>query len=108
MHFDDGGVQFDGSNLDAHDLLTLQLLEDAIQYAVLGPAVHAGVNGVPVAETLGKSAPFAALLGHIQNRIQHRELGQAHVAALPRKTGLDAVVLRLGNLHERRIPPIPI
>src|ERR1035438_42808 len=101
MHFDGGGVQCDGRDLDAHDLLALQLLKDAVQYAVLGPAIHAGVNGVPVAKTLGKSAPFAALLGDIQNRVEHREIGQAHVAALTGKTGLDAVVLRLGNLHEK-------
>src|ERR1039458_2105704 len=100
MKFSVGRNQFDGSNLDAHDLLPLQLLEDAIQYAVLGPDVHAGVNGVPVAETLGKSAPFAALLGDIQDRVQHREIAQAHIAALTGKTGLDATVLSLGNLHE--------
>src|SRR5208283_5594969 len=101
MYFDGGGVQFDGGDRDVHDLLALQLLKDAIQDAVLGPAVHARVNGVPVPETLGKPTPFAALFGHIQNRIQHREVGQAHVAALPRKTALDATVLGLGNLHEK-------
>ena len=101
MHFDDGGVQFDGRDLDAHDLLALQSLKDAVQYAVLGPAVHAGVNGVPVAETPGKSTPFAALLGDIQDRVQHREIGQTHVAALTGKTGLDAIILRLGNLHKK-------
>jgi len=101
MQLDDGGVQLDRRDLDTHDLLALQLLKDAIQDAVLGPAVHAGVNGVPVAETPGKSAPFAALLGDIEDRVQHREIGQAHVAALTGKTGLDATVLRLGNLHEK-------
>ena len=100
MHFDDGGVQFDGRDLDTHDLLALQLLKNAIQNAVLGPAVHAGVTGVPVAETLGKSASFAALLGDIQDRVQHREIAQAYIAALTGKTGLDATVLSLGNLHE--------
>jgi hypothetical protein len=99
MHFDDGGVQLDGGDLDAPDLLALQLLKDAIQHAVLGPAVHAGVNGVPVAEPLGKPPPLAPLLGHIQDRVQHREVRQAHVAALTRKAGLDATVLGLGNLH---------
>ena len=69
MHLHDGGVQFDGRDRDAHDLLALQPLKDAVQHAVLGPAVHARVNGVPVAETLGKSTPFAALLGPIENRV---------------------------------------
>jgi hypothetical protein len=41
------------------------------------------------------------LLGDIEDRVQHRQIGQAHVAALTRKTGLDAAVLRLGNLHEK-------
>jgi hypothetical protein len=53
MHFHNGGVHFDGFDLDAHELLALQLLEDLIQYAILGPAIHAGIDGVPGAETLG-------------------------------------------------------
>ena len=69
MHFDDGPVQLDRFDPDAHDLLALQLLKDAIQYAIFGPAVHPGVNRVPVAKTLGKPTSLAALLGHIQNRV---------------------------------------
>jgi hypothetical protein len=53
MNLDDGGVHFDGLDLDAHNLLALQHLEDLIEHATFGPAVHAGIDGVPRAETTG-------------------------------------------------------
>jgi hypothetical protein len=71
MHLDGGRVQFDGLELEAHDLLPLQPLKDVIQHAVLGPAIHASVDGVPVAKTLRQSAPLAPLLGHVQQRVEH-------------------------------------
>ena len=47
MHLHDGRVHLDGFDLDVHDLLPLQLLEDVIQHAILGPAIHAGIDGMP-------------------------------------------------------------
>ena len=99
MHFDDGRVQGNGLDLDAHDLFALQFLEDAVQHAALGPAVHAGVDGVPVSETLGQAAPLAFLLGHLQNGVQYGEIRHAHIAALARQNRLDTTVLRLADLH---------
>ncbi len=52
MHLHDGGVHLDRLDLDAHDLLPLQEFEDMIQHAALGPAIHAGVDGMPGTETL--------------------------------------------------------
>ena len=98
MHLDDGRVQFYGLDLETHDLLSLQLFKDAIQYAVLGPAIHAGVDGVPVAKTLRQSAPLAPLLGYIQQRVEHLQVGKTDIASLARKARLDTKILRLGNL----------
>ena len=67
--------------------------------AVLGPAVHAGVNGVPVSEAFGQAAPLAALLGNIQNGVENREVRQAHIASLARQNRFNAPVLLLGDLH---------
>ena len=53
MHLHDGRVHLDGLNPDAHDLFFLQALKDLVQNAILGPAVHAGIDGVPGAKTLG-------------------------------------------------------
>lgn len=82
MHLDAGGVQRHGFDLDAHHLGLLKFLEHAVQHASLGPAVHACVDGVPVAEALGQSTPFAAVLGHEEDCIQDLQVAQADVAAL--------------------------
>ena len=109
MHLDGGRVQFDGLDLDAHDLLPLQLLQDAIQHAGLGPAIHTSVDGVPVAKTLGQPAPLAPLLGHVQQRVEHLQVGKADVASLARKAGLDTKLLCRGDFHEpKHTAKIPI
>src|ERR1035438_6992473 len=103
MYLHDGRVQLDGFDPDAHDLLPLQLFKDAVQCAILRPAVHASIDGVPIAEALGQPTPLASLLGHIQNRVQHRQVRHADIATLTRQTGLYAKVLRLCDLHKHRI-----
>jgi len=106
MHVDCRTVQRHGFDLEADDLLMLQLREDPIQHAAFGPAIHAGVDRVPVAETFGQAAPFAALLGHVQDRVQHAQIGEAHVATLGWQTVLDQAVLRFGYFHSRSIAQI--
>jgi hypothetical protein len=49
----------------------LQLREDSIQDATFGPAIHASVVRVPVAEAFGQAAPLATLLGHVHGRFIH-------------------------------------
>ena len=104
MHLHDGGIHFDGLDLDAHNLLALQLLEDLIQHTILGRAIHAGIDRVPGAETLGQSAPFAALLGDEEQGVEELQVGHFHIAALPRQAGLDAMELRFADLHLLTIP----
>jgi hypothetical protein len=103
MHLDACAVQGHSLDLDPDDLIVLQLSEYPIQHATLRPAIHAGVDGVPVAEPLGQTAPFAPLLGHIQNRVQHPQIRQAHIATLSRQTMLDQAVLRFADFHPRSI-----
>jgi len=103
MHLDGRTVDGHRLDLDPDDLIVLQLCEYAIQDAALRPTIHARVDGVPVAESPGQAAPLAALLGHIENRVQHPQIGQAHVATLSRQTMLDQAVLRFGDFHPRSI-----
>jgi len=72
MHVDGRTVQRPGFDLEADDLLMLQLRENPIQHAAFRPAIHTGVDRVPVAEPFGQAAPLASLLGHVQDRVQHR------------------------------------
>ena len=99
MHLDHGAVQRHRFDLDAHDLSMLQLLEHPIHHAQLGPPVHAGVDRVPVAEALGQAAPLAAVLGHVQDRIDHLQVGQADIASLSRQATLDLFVLGRCDFH---------
>jgi hypothetical protein len=103
MHLHRGRVQCDRLDLDAHDLLQLQLLEDPVHDPAFRPAVHPGVDGVPVAKPLRQTAPLASMLGHIQQRVQQLKVRQTHVATLHRKTVLDPRVLLFGDLHQHQI-----
>jgi hypothetical protein len=99
VYFDGSRIQAHGLDADAHDLLALQLLEDLIQHPVLGPAIHASVDGMPISEAFGQSAPLAAVLSDVEQRIQQLQVIQLYVAALTRKTGGNTLVLRFGDLH---------
>jgi len=103
MNLDDGRVQRDGFDADAHHLRPLQLLEHPIEHAQLGPAVHARVDRVPVAEALGQAAPLAAVLGHVEDGIEHVQVAHADVASLPRQAVLDDGELFCGDLHSRSV-----
>ena len=106
MHFHGRAIQRHGFDLEADDLSMLQLCEHSIQHTTFGPAIHAGVDRVPVAEACGQAAPFAALLGHVQDGVQHQQIGQAHVATLGWQTVFDQAVLRVGDFHARSIAQI--
>ena len=99
MHLDGGRIQAHDLDADAHDLLALQLLEDLIQHPVLGPAIHASVDGMPISKAFGQSAPLAAMLGHIEQGVQQLPVVELYIAALPGKTGGNTLVLRFGDLH---------
>ena len=99
MDLDGRAVQCHRFDLDPDDLIVLKLREHPVQHTALRPTIHAGINGVPIAESFGQTAPLAALLGHIQDRVQYPQVGQAHVAPLRRQTVLDQTVLRFGDLH---------
>ena len=59
--------------------------------------------GVPVAKPLGQTAPFAPLLGDVQDGVQDVQIVERHVAALCRQTRLDVAILGFGDFHVRSI-----
>lgn len=75
MHLSAGAIQGHRLNLDAHNLGLLQLGEYPIQYTRPRPAAHACVDGVPIAKALWQTAPLAAMLGDIEDRLQHVRSG---------------------------------
>src|SRR5580693_6279902 len=99
MYFDNGAVEADRFDLDSHELLMLQFLEQSIQHAGLCPTIHAGVDSVPIAEALGQAAPFATVLRDVQYRVDHLKIGERNVAALYRQERFDPTELLRSDLH---------
>lgn len=103
MNLHHGAIQRDRLDPYANDLCTLQFREHAIQYATSGPAVHPSVDRMPSAKTLRESAPLAAMLGDIKNRIEHLLVRQADVASLSRQAMRDQLILGFGDFHHQSI-----
>ena len=99
MHLYRSGVEGECLNLDAYDLFQLQLLEHAVQHAILGPPIHASVDRMPPAKAFRKPAPLASLLSHVQNSVEYLQVRQTYIAALHRETVLDARELLFRDLH---------
>ena len=106
MNLHNGAVQGHRLNLDAYELGILQSLKQSVEYAALGPTVHARVDRVPVAKALWKTAPLAAMFGNVQDGIENLQVRKAYIAPLPRQTTLDLLILSFGDFHTRSIPEI--
>lgn len=70
MHLDIGAVERNGFNPDTCDLTALQFGKDAVEHARLGPAAHACVDGVPVAQVRRQAAPLAAVLDRVEHGVE--------------------------------------
>ena len=99
MHFDDRAVQGNRLQFDCDDLLLLQTGEDPVKHPCFAPTVHAGVDGVPVAQAFGQTAPLTAMFGHVQDGVDDLQVAEAHVPALARQAVGNAMILALGNFH---------
>jgi len=84
---------------DAHDLQPLQLLKYSIQHTAFAPAIHAGVDRVPIAKPFGQTAPLAVVLSHVQNGVQYAQIAEAYIATLERQAVYDLLVLGLCDFH---------
>src|SRR5438876_380832 len=99
MNLNDRTVQTHRLNLDADELLALQLREEPIQNARLGPAVHTRINRMPVAKALRQRAPLAAVLRYKEDGVYHVEVLVRDIAALTGQVRLDACELFSADFH---------
>ena len=103
MNLNNRAVQTHRFNLDADELLALQLSEQPIEHSSLGPAVHARVDRMPIAESLRQRAPLAAGLGHVKDGVNHVEVLVRDIPALTRQVLLDASKLCSVNFHSTSV-----
>ena len=106
MDLDDGAIHRHRLELDAHDLLSLQMFEHLVQHPVLRPAVHPGVDGVPIAESRRQSSPFAAMFSDIQDGIEHLPVRNPYIAPLEWQMWRDAFILRMGEFQPKTVAQI--
>lgn len=100
------GIDRDMINLNVDDIIFLEGQEYVIKNALFGPAVCAHVNTMPSPEPFRQAAPFAAVLGYIQNGVQHLQVSYFHVAPRNGKQRLDNFVLLRCNFHAEIIPQL--
>ena len=103
MDLDARAVQRNRFELEAHELVALQLLEDLVEDPGLRPPIHPGVDGVPSPKPSRQPTPLAAVFGDIQNGIEYLQIGEADVAPLDREVRRNAGVLSFGEFHAEMI-----
>src|SRR5437764_14121291 len=99
MYLDAGAVERHCLDPDSHDLLALELFEHLVEHPGLRPPTHAGVDRVPIAESLGQAPPLASVLCDVQHGIDDLQIAHAYVASLQGQAVLDARKLIACDLH---------
>jgi hypothetical protein len=107
VDFHDGTVDGQGLHLDADDLFFLQRGEHPIEHPGPGPAGHAGVDGVPPTEPLRQPTPFAPMLGHVQNRVQHVQVRRPQHCPAASESSSQRVETEKGIMTLQLLTPTP-
>jgi hypothetical protein len=94
-----GAVQADAFHADADQAMLLERLEHAVQHPGRRPPPQPRIDRVPVAEPRRQRAPFAAVLRHVEHRVDDLEIGDPHVAALHRHQRADHFILVFAQPH---------
>ena len=92
---------------DRQNLLLLQPGEDPVQHSRFTPAIHPGVDRMPVTKLFWQAAPFATMLYHIKQGIEQFQITHAHIATLPRQAIGDPLILTLSKLIATTLPKTP-
>src|SRR5579863_8861405 len=103
MNLDDRAVQTHRFDLDADELLALQLGKQPVEHTGLSPAIHARVDRMPITESLRQRTPLAAVLSHIEDGIDHVEVLVRDVAVLTRQVLLNASKLFGADFHSTSV-----
>jgi hypothetical protein len=103
MYLDHCAVQAHRLDPDTHNLSMLQFFKQAIEHATFRPAVHTCIDGVPIAKALRQPTPLTAMLGYVQDRVEHAQICVIDVTALLGQAVFNLGVLLLANFHALRL-----
>ena len=99
MHFDICCVKADRLDTKTQDVHLLKRCNDRIVHTNLGATTNTGIDRMPVAETLGQSAPLAAMRDHIKKGIAHLSIANGDVAPVNSKVVCDERALLLRDFY---------
>lgn len=80
--------------------LRLQFLKHSVEDAILCPATHPLVNGIPSAKLRREASPFATVLRHVQNGVKHLPVKNSHISSLSRQIRRDTLISVFWQLHK--------
>lgn len=106
MHFDTRAIEPEAFDADRDQALPPKRFENPLQHASVRPPAKPHVDGVPIAEFLRQAAPFAAVLGDIEQRVEQLPVVDLHVAALHREERRQQSILRISQFHPCWLKPL--
>ena len=104
MNLDNSAVKRKNLDFDGNEPLALKPLKNSGEGAVFAPAVHPGINGMPVAEFFWETPPLAAIFRDVEDGIENLEIIQGNISPLPREAIGDAFIMFFGYVHGASIP----
>ena len=104
MLLDAGAVEAQHLDAPVDQMQVPQRSEQPVEYAHLGPAAQPGRDHFPFAEVLKQGAPFAAVLGNAEKRVDEDDVRNPHISALYRQIGMDFRAMFFRDLfHDRAL-----
>ena len=99
MDLDNRAIERHCLHFNSHNLSTLQFLKHSLDDPAFTPPIHPRIDGVPFPKVRGQPPPFAPLLGHLQDRVEHLQVFVLHVSPLLGKAFRDLFILFLCEFH---------
>ena len=99
MHFDDGGIQTQRLDTPLTQSVLLQMCKYLSQDTAVCPTIQAHIDRVPRAETSWQGTLFAAIAGHVRQRIEQPIVADATTASRLGQQMTNAFELSARDMH---------
>ena len=99
MHLNTCTIHREGFYFAGYQMFVLKTFKNPVQHSVFTPPAHAQINGVPVAEFLWQTSPFAAIFQNVQYGIDNFKVVMSNIPALPREAVRNPFILFFRYLH---------
>ncbi len=106
VNLDDSAVKRKNLDFDGNEPLALKPLKNFGEDAIFAPPIHAGINGMPVAEFFWETPPLAAIFHDIEDSIENLAIIQGNISPLSGEAIGNAFILFFGYVHGGQVYPM--